>query len=138
MSPAPWALRAGEFLLRRVCRELPAGEAEDCFAEWSAELPAIWADEELSRRRAAAHVLAYCLGQRRTAQALTPPPGDDPAEMLRATPLIGGTLILALSTDAPGLAGDICTYTAELLALIGLITLRPRRSKRDNDSGKSE
>lgn len=138
MSPAPWALRAGEFILRRICRELPAREAEDCFAEWSAELPAIWADEELPRRRAAVRVFAYCLGQRRTVLALTPLPGDDPDEMLRAAPLVGGALLLGLSTDAQGLAGDISAYTAELLVLIGLITLRPRRSKRDNDSGKSE
>ncbi|MGQ4374780.1 hypothetical protein ACN6K9_001651 [Streptomyces sp. SAS_267] len=137
MSPTPWALRVGDFILRRICHELPAQEAEDCFAEWSAELPAIWDDEALPRWRAATRVLAYCLGQRGTAQSLMPTPGDDPTEMLRAAPLIAGALLLALSTDAQGLVGDIGTYAAELLSLIGLITLRPRRSRRSNGSGKS-
>ncbi|MFI1376066.1 hypothetical protein ACH4UY_29170 [Streptomyces longwoodensis] len=137
MSCTPWALRIGESILRRICHELPANEAHDCFAEWSAELPAIWSDETLPRWRAAIRVLAYCLGQRATAQSLTPPPDDDPAEMHRAAPLIGGAVLLSLSSDTQSLVGDISNYTADLLILIGVITLRPRRSRRSNGSGKS-
>ncbi|WP_332880922.1 hypothetical protein [Streptomyces sp. NBC_00564] len=137
MGRAPWALRAGEFVLRRICHQLPVQEAEDCFAEWSAELPAIWDDEALPRWRAATCVLAYCLGQRHTAQSLTPPPDDDPAEMLRAMPLIAAMLILVLFDDVQGLVGEIGTYTAEVLSVIGAIALRPRRAKRSNDSGRS-
>ncbi|MEU5335647.1 hypothetical protein AB0G51_20300 [Streptomyces asoensis] len=133
MNRAPWALRAGEFILRRICRGLPAEKAEDCFAEWSAELPAIWDDEALPRWRASTRVLAYCLGQRRTAGFLMPPPDDDPAEMLRAAPLIAAALIFAFD-DAHGLVGDIGTYTSELLSVIAVFTLRPRRTKRKNGS----
>ncbi|MDH6222805.1 hypothetical protein [Streptomyces pseudovenezuelae] len=137
MGRAPWALRAGEFILRQICHQLPAQEAKDCFTEWSAELPAIWDDEALPRWRAATRVLAYCHGQRHTAQSLTPPPGEDPAEMLRATPLMGAALISALSTDAQGLVGDISTYAIGLLSLMGVIALRPRRAKRNDGSGSS-
>ncbi|MEU5281070.1 hypothetical protein AB0G87_32205 [Streptomyces asoensis] len=137
MSRAPWALRAGELILHRICHGLPVEEAEDCFAEWSAELPAIWDDKELPRWRASTRVLAYCLGQRRTAQFLMPPPDDDPVEMFRAAPLIGAALLLALSPDTQGLVGDVCMYAAELLSVIGVITLRPRRARRRNGSGES-
>lgn len=138
MSRAPWALRAGELILHRICHGLPVEEAEDCFAEWSAELPAIWDDKELPRWRASTRVLTYCLGQRRTAQFLMPPPDDDPADMFRAAPLIAAAaLLLARSADTQGLAGDICTYTAELLSMIGASTLRIRTARRSNGSGGS-
>lgn len=134
MNRAPWALRAGEFVLRRICRGLPTEKAQDCCAEWAAELPEIWDDDALPRWRASARVLAYCLGQRQTAQYLMPPPSDDPDEMFRAAPLLGAALIAAVSVDAEGLVGEACTCAAGLLSVIGVITLRPRRTKRQGDS----
>ncbi|MET9122273.1 hypothetical protein [Streptomyces sp. NPDC004528] len=137
MKRAPWALRAGEFILRRICHGLPAEKAEDCFAEWAAELPVIWDDDTLPRWRAATRVLAYCLGQRHTVPYLMAPPGDDPAEMFRAAPLFGAMVIFALVADEQGVVGDLGTYAAELLSVIGVITLRPRRAKDKGGPGGS-
>jgi len=53
MSGERWALRAGEYLVRRACRCLPARVREERFREWVAELPVILHDPEVSRPRAA-------------------------------------------------------------------------------------
>lgn len=135
MGRPPWALRLGEVILRGICRELPAEQAQDCLAEWSAELPAIWSDPALPRWRSPGRVLAFCLGQRRTVRCLVPPPVDDPEDMLRAVgPLVGSALSLALTSDEGGFVGEAGTFVAGLLAVVGVIGLRPRKSRRKDDS----
>ncbi|MFD3580516.1 RNA polymerase sigma factor [Streptomyces sp. NPDC058644] len=50
-------------------------------------------------------------------------------DALKAAPLLGGGLVLALTSDAHGFMEDIGTYAAALLCLIGVVKLRPRRRK---------
>ena len=47
MSAGRWALRAGEYLVRRACRRLPARIREERYREWVAELPVILHDPEV-------------------------------------------------------------------------------------------
>ena len=39
-----WVLSAGEYLVARACRRLPAGIREERYREWVAELPVILHD----------------------------------------------------------------------------------------------
>jgi hypothetical protein len=41
-----WALSAGEYLVARACRRLPAGIKEERYQEWVAELPVILHDRD--------------------------------------------------------------------------------------------
>jgi hypothetical protein len=41
-----WALRAGEYLVARACRRLPAEIREERYREWAAELPVILRDRD--------------------------------------------------------------------------------------------
>jgi hypothetical protein len=41
-----WALSAGEYLVARACRRLPAGIREERYREWMAELPVILHDRD--------------------------------------------------------------------------------------------
>jgi len=56
-------LRAGEYLIARACRHLPAEARDERYREWVAELPAILQDPEvrLAARRAA-RMLRYASG----------------------------------------------------------------------------
>jgi hypothetical protein len=47
MSGERCALRAGEYLVRRACRRLPARVREERYQEWVAELPVILHDPEV-------------------------------------------------------------------------------------------
>ena len=56
-------LRAGEYLIARACRHLPAGSRDERYREWAAELPAILADPEVRpAARRAARMLRYASG----------------------------------------------------------------------------
>jgi DivIVA domain-containing protein len=65
-------LRAGEYLIARACRHLPAGARDERYREWVAELPAILADPDVRpAARRAARMLRYASGTIR-GTALTP------------------------------------------------------------------
>ena len=56
-------LRAGEYLIARACRHLPAGARDERYREWAAELPAILADPDVRpAARRAARMLRYASG----------------------------------------------------------------------------
>jgi hypothetical protein len=44
-----WLLRAGEFLVGRSARHLPAAARDERYQEWAAELPVILGDPEIKR-----------------------------------------------------------------------------------------
>jgi hypothetical protein len=68
-------LRAGEFLVARAVRWLPAGVRDERYREWAAELPAILRDPSLGPPwRRAALMLGYALD---TIRAAAPRPGPD-------------------------------------------------------------
>jgi hypothetical protein len=129
MNRPPWPQRAAELLLRRACRRLPEEQAEERFAEWSAELPAICNDPDLSGLRAAWRAVAFALGQIRTAEELAARQPADPLDAARALPLIGALALLAVTSDSDGMGGSIGTVAAGFLAVVGCTALRPKRSK---------
>jgi hypothetical protein len=47
MTGERWLLRAGEFLVGRAARHLPAAARDDRYQEWAAELPVILGDPEI-------------------------------------------------------------------------------------------
>jgi hypothetical protein len=60
MSGERWALRAGEYLVRRACRSLPARVREERYREWVAELPVMLHDPEVRpTARRVAHMLCF-------------------------------------------------------------------------------
>ncbi len=59
MSGERWALRAGEYLVRRACRRLSARARDQRYQEWAAELPVILHDPEV---RPTARRVARMLG----------------------------------------------------------------------------
>ena len=68
-------LRAGEFLVARAVRRLPAGVRDERYREWAAELPAILRDPSLGPSwRRAALMLSYALD---TIRAAALRPGQD-------------------------------------------------------------
>ncbi len=68
-------LRAGEFLVARAARRLPAGVRDERYQEWAAELPAILRDPSLGPPwRRAARMLGYALD---TIRAAALRPGQD-------------------------------------------------------------
>lgn len=129
MNRSPWPQRAAECLLRRACRRLPEEQAEERFAEWSAELPAIVSDPDLSGLRAAWRAVAFALGQIRTAEELAARQPADPLDAVRTFPLAGALILLAVASDSDGMAGSIATTVAGVLAVVGCITLRPKRAQ---------
>ncbi|MEV5989360.1 hypothetical protein AB0L85_31030 [Streptomyces sp. NPDC052051] len=129
MNRSPRPQRAAEFLLRRACRRLPEEQAEERFAEWSAELPAIVSDPDLSDFRAAWRAVAFAFGQIRTAEELAARQPADPFDAIRAFPLVGALILLAVTSDSEGMMDSVATVTAEVLAVVGCITLRPKRAR---------
>lgn len=68
-------LRAGEFLVARAARRLPASVRDERYREWAAELPAILRDPSLGPPwRRAAQMLGYALD---TIRAAALRPGQD-------------------------------------------------------------
>jgi DivIVA domain-containing protein len=56
-------LRIGEYLIARACRHLPAGDRDERYREWVAELPAILHDPGVRpAARRAARMLSYASG----------------------------------------------------------------------------
>jgi hypothetical protein len=72
VSRDPYAQRIAEWLIRAACRRLPADERAERYREWTAELPAILADE--TTRPAllrALRAIAFSAGISRTTRQLT-------------------------------------------------------------------
>ncbi len=71
MSPAPRVQRIAEWLIRSVCRRLPADiRAERC-REWTAELPAILDDQSIRPSfLRALRAFSFCIGVSWTARQL--------------------------------------------------------------------
>jgi hypothetical protein len=129
MNRPPWPQRAAELVLRRACRRLPEEQAEERFAEWSAELPAICNDPDLSGLRAAWRAVAFALGQIRTVEELAARQPADLLDAARTLPLVGALALLAVTSDSDGMVGSIGTAAAGFLAVIGCIALRPKHAK---------
>jgi hypothetical protein len=55
-----WALSAGEHLVARACRRLPAGIRQERYREWAAELPVILHDRDAGHApRRVVHMLTF-------------------------------------------------------------------------------
>ncbi len=72
MRPAPCVQRIAEWLIRVVCRRLPADVRAERCREWTAELPAILDDQSIrpSLLRTL-RVLSFCVGISRTTRRLS-------------------------------------------------------------------
>jgi Phospholipase_D-nuclease N-terminal len=71
VSRAPRVQRLAEWLIRAVCRRLPADERAERCREWTAELPAILDDQSIRPAfRRALRALSFCAGISRTASQL--------------------------------------------------------------------
>ncbi|MDC2960451.1 hypothetical protein PO587_39120 [Streptomyces gilvifuscus] len=138
MNRSPRPQHAAEYLLRRACRRLPEEQAEERFAEWSAELPAIVGDPDLSGLRAACRAVAFALGQIRTTEELAARQPADPLDAVRAFPLVGALILLAVTSDSEGMTGSIATAAAAVLAVVGCITLRPKRARTQSSARMQE
>jgi hypothetical protein len=63
MSPAPRVQRIAEWLIRAVCRRLPADVRDERCREWTAELPAILDDQSIRPSfLRALRALSFCAG----------------------------------------------------------------------------
>ncbi|SOE19083.1 hypothetical protein [Streptomyces sp. OK228] len=129
MNRSPRPQRVAEFLLRRACRSLPEEQAEECFAAWAGELPAILSDPDLSGLRAAWRAVAFAFGQFRTAEELAARQPADTLDAAKALPLTGAFVLLAVTSDSEGVVGSIGTAAAGILAVVGCIALRPKRAR---------
>jgi hypothetical protein len=74
MSQAARAQRIGEWLIRADCRRLPTDVRAERCQEWTAELPAILADQGIRPPfLRALRVLTFCIGISRAARQLSRP-----------------------------------------------------------------
>ena len=72
MSPAPRAQWVTEWLIRAVCRRLPAEVRAERCREWTAELPAILDDQSIRPSfRRTLRALSFCVGISRTTRQLS-------------------------------------------------------------------
>ncbi|MGO9162152.1 MAG: hypothetical protein ACLP7J_15800 [Streptosporangiaceae bacterium] len=72
MSQAPRVQRIAEWLIRAVCRRLPADVRAERCREWAAELPAILDDQSIrSPFVRAQRALSFCAGISRTTRQLS-------------------------------------------------------------------
>jgi DivIVA domain-containing protein len=139
-------LRAGEYLIARACRHLPAEARDERYREWAAELPAILADPDvrLAARRAA-RMLRYASGTiRGTALA----PGSAPRVMAHtaraAVPWIIAFLVTFLwqLARAPHewISAGIGSLLGVLLAILlnSLIKFAYRAYRRKRGKGPGE
>jgi hypothetical protein len=75
-------LGLAERMIRLACLRLPEADRDECYREWTAELPAIFDDSEISPTRRAIEVLSFAADQlrgtlslRRTGAAVAPAEG---------------------------------------------------------------
>jgi hypothetical protein len=102
-------LRTGEYLVGRACRHLPRKLRDQRYREWTAELPAILHDPQISLApRRAVRMLAYAADTLR-ASALTPGPARRRAATLTAVlvplfvaDLVGSSWSIWDTAQAPG------------------------------------
>jgi hypothetical protein len=72
VSRAPRMQRPAEWLIRAVCRRLPADERAERCREWTAELPAILDDQSIRPAfRRTLRALSFCAGISRTTRQLS-------------------------------------------------------------------
>jgi hypothetical protein len=69
-----WLLRAGEFLVGRAARHLPAAARDDRYQEWAAELPVILGDQEIQPAAARAARMLWFAADTVRGAALGPGP----------------------------------------------------------------
>jgi hypothetical protein len=74
MSGERWLLRAGEFLVARAARRLPAGVRAERYQEWAAELPVILGDPEIKPAAARAARMLWFAADTLRGAALRPGP----------------------------------------------------------------
>jgi hypothetical protein len=74
MSGERWLLRAGEFLVGRAARHLPAGVRDERYQEWAAELPVILGDPEIKPAAARAARMLWFAADTLRGAALRPGP----------------------------------------------------------------
>jgi hypothetical protein len=69
-----WLLRAGEFLVGRAARHLPAAARDERYQEWAAELPVILSDPEIKPAAARAARMLWFAADTLRGAALGPGP----------------------------------------------------------------
>jgi hypothetical protein len=74
MTGERWLLRAGEFLVRRAARHLPAAARDERYREWAAELPVILGDPEIKPAAARAARMLWFAADTVRGAALGPGP----------------------------------------------------------------
>ena len=65
-------LQLGKYLIGRACRRLPDDTRQECYLEWTGELPAILNDTDRCVLRRVIYMLSFAVDQSRTTRRLAP------------------------------------------------------------------
>jgi hypothetical protein len=125
VSPPPRVQRIAEWLIRAVCRRLPADVRAERCREWTAELPAILDDQSIRPSfLRALRVLLFCVGISRTTRRLSRSARAGSGRTTNSRWRTG-----AMRTRPPNVAVravlGLVVWLVIVVIVVGLITLLP-------------